>query len=104
MAKLSKICSNQHADLLRFLLTKDSLKIKKSLDLVSTPHFSQKIFIFLFRDTTQTGQILLLDCLLPKLFSKMYFKFYTWAFDGIMTFVSACNCSLLNLQNKPAKM
>ena len=102
MAKLSKICSNQHADLLRFLLTKDSLKI--TLDLVSTPHFSQKILIFLFRNTTQTGQILLPDCLLPKLFSKMYFEFYTWAFHGIMTFVSACKCSPLNLQNKPAKM
>ena len=25
-------------------------------------------------------------CLLPKLFNKMYFMFYAWAFDDVMTF------------------
>ena len=32
--------SNQPADLLRFLFTEVSLKIKKGLELVSRPHFS----------------------------------------------------------------
>lgn len=36
--KLSK-SQNQQADFLRFLLTEDSLKIKKNLKLVSMPHF-----------------------------------------------------------------
>ena len=33
--------SNQHADLLRFLFTEDSLEIKKGLELVSGTNFSQ---------------------------------------------------------------
>ena len=39
-SKAFKICPNQHADLLRIVFTKDSLKIKKGLGLVSRPHFS----------------------------------------------------------------
>ena len=34
------ICPNQHADFLRLLFTEHSLKIEKSLELVSRPHFS----------------------------------------------------------------
>ena len=39
-SKAITICPNQHADLLRILFTEDSLKIKKGLELVSTPNFS----------------------------------------------------------------
>ena len=39
-SKTIKICPNQYADLSRFLFTEDSLKAKKSLELVSRPHFS----------------------------------------------------------------
>ena len=28
-------------------------------------------------------------CLLPKLFSEMYFLFYAWAFDDVMKFDNA---------------
>ena len=38
-SKAIEISSNQHTDLLRFLFTKDYLKIKKDLELVSRPHF-----------------------------------------------------------------
>ena len=44
-SKAIKIGPNQHADLLRFLFTEDSLKIKKGLELVSRPHFSYNFFI-----------------------------------------------------------
>ena len=40
-AKLSKFIQNQHVDLLRIIFTKDFLKIKKGVELVSRPHFSQ---------------------------------------------------------------
>ena len=33
-SKTIKICPNQHADLLRFLFTEDSLKIEKGVELV----------------------------------------------------------------------
>ena len=39
-SKTIKICPNQHADLFRFLFKEDSLKIKKDLELVSSPHFT----------------------------------------------------------------
>ena len=39
-SKTIEICPNQHADLLTFLFTEDSLKIKKGLELVSRSHFS----------------------------------------------------------------
>ena len=38
--KAFEICSNQHPDLLRIVLTEDSLKLKKGLELVFRPHFS----------------------------------------------------------------
>ena len=44
IAKTTEICQNQHADLLRFLLIVDSLKIKKGLELVSL-NFLMKIFV-----------------------------------------------------------
>ena len=42
---LIKICPNQHTDFLRFLFTEDSLKIKKGLEVVFTPHFSEYFLI-----------------------------------------------------------
>ena len=39
-SKAFEICPNQHADLLRIVFTKDSLKIKRGLGLVFRPHFS----------------------------------------------------------------
>ena len=44
--KAIEISSNQHAGLVRFLLTEDSLKFKKGLDLFSTLHF---LYIFLIK-------------------------------------------------------
>ena len=41
-----EISSNQHTDLLRFLLTEDSLKNKKGLELVSKSHFSKNLLIY----------------------------------------------------------
>ena len=41
-SKTIKICPNHHADLLRFLFKEDSLKIKKVLKLISSPHFTNK--------------------------------------------------------------
>ena len=38
-SKAIKICSNQHAGLLRILFIEDSLKTKKGLKLVSRPFF-----------------------------------------------------------------
>ena len=39
--KAIEISPNQHAGLLRFLFTEDTLKIEKGLELVSRPHFSE---------------------------------------------------------------
>ena len=62
-SKTIKICPNQHADLLRFLFTEDSLKIKYGLELVSWSYFSKNFLRkFFFRDFTYTGQISLPDC------------------------------------------
>ena len=44
-SKAIKICPNQHTDLLKFLFTGDSFKIKKDLELVSRQHFLNKILI-----------------------------------------------------------
>ena len=44
-SKTIKICPNQHADLLRFLFTEDSLKIEKGVELVL--HFFDKKFSFI---------------------------------------------------------
>ena len=44
-SKVIKICPNQYADFVRILFTEDSLKTKKGLELVSTPHFSQNFLI-----------------------------------------------------------
>ena len=46
--KTLKICLNQLADLLRFLFSKDSLKIEKGLELVFRPHFSYNFLIKFF--------------------------------------------------------
>ena len=37
---MGKICPNQHAELLKFYFTEDSLKIKKGLGKAFKPHFS----------------------------------------------------------------
>ena len=62
-SKAIEIYPNQHADLLRFLFTKDYLKIKKGLELVSRLHFSGNFFFFFFCNITQTYQISLSDCI-----------------------------------------
>ena len=45
-SKAIEISSNHHAGLPRFLFTEDSLKIRKCLDLVSSPHFSYNFHTF----------------------------------------------------------
>ena len=44
-SKAIKICSNQHADLLRSIFREDSLKIKKGLELVFRPYFPNNFLI-----------------------------------------------------------
>ena len=44
-SKAIKICPNQHAELLKFLFTDNSLKIEKELELVSRSHFSYNFLI-----------------------------------------------------------
>ena len=58
-SKAIKICPNQHADLFGILFTKDSLKIKKGLELVSRPHFIilHKLAIFHYQ-TVLTSQVI----------------------------------------------
>ena len=82
--KTIKMCPNQQTHRLRFLFIESSLKIKKGLELVSWPYFSQNFLIqnFLLCYINWPNFILSL-CLLPKLFSKM---FHVLAFDDIMTF------------------
>ena len=43
MTKTIKICPNQQTDLLAFLFTEDSVKIKKALELVSRPLGGSKV-------------------------------------------------------------
>ena len=43
--KTIEISQNQHGDLLRFLFTEDSLKLKKDLELVSRQNFPQNFMI-----------------------------------------------------------
>ena len=87
-SKAIGICPNQHADLLRFLFTENSLKIKKGLELVSRPYFSHNFFIknLILQYYINWPNIITRLCLLPKLFSKMCFMFHAWAFDDVMTF------------------
>ena len=61
--KETKICPNQHAYLLGFPLTEDSLKIRNGLELVSRSHFSHNFLMtFFFCNITQAGQISLPGC------------------------------------------
>ena len=129
-SKAVKICPNQYADLLRFLYTEDSLKIKKSLELVSRPHFSwdflikKNYFVMLHK----LANFITRMCLRPKFFNKMCFVFHAQAFDDAWHlniwkvkiwlsqeqrellrwnkthFSLSHNCSLLDMQNKLAKM
>ena len=81
------VISNQHTDFLRYLFAKDSLKIKKGLELVSRPHFSYKFLIFFVSDILykagkfhyQTG-----------LFCKIFFVFHAWVFDDVLTLEFPC--------------
>ena len=84
----SKICPSQHADLLRFLLTEDSLKIKNVLELLSRPHFSQNFLtkIFILQYFINWPNFITRVCKLSNLFSKICFVFHTQAFDDVMTF------------------
>ena len=107
----------------------DSLKIKKGLELVSRPHFSQEFLIknFILQYYINWANFITRLCLLPKLFSKLCFVFHVWAFDDVMTFgyLKSSNlimsrmkrpfevkknffvfrkCCLLNEQNKLAKI
>ena len=87
-SKAIEICPNLHADLLRFLFTEDSLKIKKGLKLVSSPHSSQNFLIknvilqYYVNWTNFNNRL----CLLSKLFSKMCFVFHAWVLDDVVTF------------------
>ena len=77
-SKTIKIYPNQHAGLLRFLFTEDSLKTMKGLGLVSRSHFSNNFLHW--------PNFVIRMCLLLQLFSKMRFVFHAWAIDDAMTF------------------
>ena len=86
--KTIKIGTNQHIDLLKFLFTEDSLKIKNGLELVFSQYFSYNflIKIFLLQNYINWPNFITGLYLLTKLFSKMRFVFHVWTFDGFMTF------------------
>ena len=88
ISKTIKICPNHHTDFLRFLFTEDCLKIKKGLELVSRPHFSQNFLMkkFLLKYYMNQPSFITRLCLLAKLFSKMCFVFHAQALDDVMTF------------------
>ena len=82
LAKLS------NADFLIFFFRQDFVKIKNDLELVFRPYFSDIFLIktsFLFYYINWPNFITRL-CLVPKLFSKMYFVFHAQTFDDIMKF------------------
>ena len=87
-SRLIDISPNQHAGLLRFFFTEDSLKIKKSVELVSRPHFPYifliKIFISIYY--INWPNLITRLCLFLKFFSKMCLVFHAWAFDDVITF------------------
>ena len=78
----------QLADLLEFLFTEVSLKIKKGLELISRPHFSQnfliKFFAIILHKLAKFNYWTVFT--LFKLFSKMCLMFHAWASDDVITF------------------
>ena len=85
---ISKTIKTCHTDFLGFLFTEDYLKIKKGLELVSRPRFSQNFYLnkFLLKYYINQPNFITRLCLLPKLFSKLCFVFHAQAFDDVMTF------------------
>ena len=77
-SKTIKICQNQHAHLLKFLFTDDSLKIEKGLELVSRPHFSLTFLKknFLLQYYINWSNLITRLYLLSKLFKKIGFMFH----------------------------
>ena len=112
-----KICPNQCTDLFKSLFTGDSWKIKKGLELVSRPYFSYNFLIkTFFCNFTGTGQISLSDCVyFPSCSLKWHLN--TWKVKIWLShkrkelskwnknhFSLFHKCSLLDIQNKLAKM
>ena len=81
------ICPNQHTDLLIFLFTGGSLKIKRGLELVSRPHFfhfydKKFSFVILHKLENFCYQTMFTS----KFFGKMCSVFPAQAFDEVMIF------------------
>ena len=71
------ISPNQHTGLNRFLFTKDSLKIKKGLELVPMPIFHIIFYKkFILKCYINWSNFITRLCLLPKLFNEMCFVFH----------------------------
>ena len=87
-SKVIEICPNEYADLHRILFTEDSLKTKKDLELISSPHFSQIFLIkkFILYYYINWPNLITRLCFLPKLFNKVCFVFHACALDDVMTF------------------
>ena len=76
-SKTIQIFPNQYVDLLRFLFTEDSLKIKKFLELVFRSYFSYNFLIkmFLLQCYIKRPHFITRLYLLLKLFIKMCSRF-----------------------------
>ena len=77
IAKLSKFVKSSKQTSPRFIFRENSLQIKKSLELVSRPYFSQNLLIkiFLLQFYINWKNFITKLCLLLKLFSNMCFLF-----------------------------
>ena len=66
----------------------NSLETQKGLELVFRPHFLQNFLmkLFLLEYDINWPNYINRPCLLPKLFSKIYFWFYAQAFDDVIKF------------------
>ena len=66
----------------------NSLQMQKDLGLVFRLQFFKKFLInfFLLQFDINWANFIYRLCLLPKLFSKMYFLFYAQAFDDVIKF------------------
>ena len=64
----------------------NSLQTEKGLELVCRSQFLQNFLMKLFflEYDIKWPNFINRQCLLRKLFSKMYFLFYAWAFDDVM--------------------
>ena len=79
-SKTTKTCPNQLADLLRFLFTEHSLKIKLKLFKTSFTKSFDKNFLFLYYINWPNFTVFTVFTF------QVIFAFHVWEFDDAMTF------------------